>query len=94
MGRKEMNSKNPTLSIENYNIEMVDTGFAIFVTKTDTGEREWVATAGDPQIAMTIVEGLILVEYKRFYHPDTEPVFQSADEKPLPPFLKKGSEKS
>jgi hypothetical protein len=41
---------------------------------------------------MKIVEGLILVDMKRFYHPDSTPIMKSAgaDKNPLPPFLKKG----
>lgn len=88
-----MNNEKTTLQTGKYTIEQIDTGFAIFSTNL-AGAREWVATTSDPAQAMTIVEGLVLVEQKRFYYPETTPVFQSADEKPLPPFLKKTPEKS
>jgi len=83
----------PTLSAGNYTIELAPGGFGIFVTDS-LGDREWVATAPDPEMAMRIVEGLIMVEMKRFYHPDSAPVFKSNEGKPLPPFLKRGVEKS
>jgi len=54
----------------------------------------------DPELAMAIVEGLILVEAKRFYKPDAERVVTTAqavknvphfvqDGKTVPHFLKK-----
>lgn len=86
-------TNSPTLSAGNYTIEIAPGGFGIFA-EDDFGDRQWVATAPDPEVAMKIVEGLIMVEMKRFYHPDSAPVLKSAEGKPLPPFLKKGSEKS
>ncbi len=99
-----MNSEQgPTLSVGNYNITSGTGGFLISLVG-DLGQREWLATAADPQIAMRIVEGLVLVEMKRFYHPESTPVMkgsgQSApatgesEKKPLPPFLKRGVEDS
>jgi hypothetical protein len=84
-------SNGPTLSVGNFTIETVDGGFAIFAID-DFEERSWIATAQDPETAMKIVEGLILVDMKRFYHPDSTPIMKSAgaDKNPLPPFLKKG----
>lgn len=43
----------------------------------------------DPELAMTIVEGLILVEAKRFYKPDAERVVTTQTGKPIPHLLKK-----
>ena len=82
-----------TLSVGNYSIESERDGFAIYA-EAEMGAKEWVATTLDPEIAMRIVEGLILVEMKRFYYPDSDPTFKDQEGKPLPPFLKKGSEAS
>jgi len=80
-----------TLSTGKYTINLDDKGFSIY-TMDASGQKEWVASAADPQIAMNIVEGLIMVEIKRFYHPDTAPVLKPEveEKKPLPPFLKVG----
>ena len=84
---KLMSEGNPTLSAGKYNIEMVKGGFGIFITD-ELDDRQWIATASDPEVAMKIVEGLILVEMKRFYHPESTPVLKGTEGKPLPPFLK------
>lgn len=81
-----------TLSVGNFSIESVSGGFAIFTTD-EFEDKTWIATAQDPELAMKIVEGLILVDMKRFYHPDSAPTLKTADANPLPPFLKKGTEK-
>ena len=82
----------PTLSVDNYTIERVSEGYGIF-TKTEQGGKEWIATTSDPVTGMRIVEGLILVEMKRFYYPESTPVMNTKSGNPLPPFLKKGAEK-
>ena len=82
-------SEGATLSVGNLSIESSSTGFAIF-SVGEFGDKTWIATTSDPEIAMKIVEGLILVGMKRFYHPDSTPTMKSADANPLPPFLKKG----
>ena len=47
------------------------------IWKTDlSGREEWVCTTNEYTTAMTIVEGLILVEHKRFYYPDSKPDVQ------------------
>ncbi len=79
----------PTLTAGNFSIESAAGGFAIF-TIDEFEDKTWIATAQDPELAMKIVEGLILVDMKRFYHPDSAPTMKSADSNPLPPFLKKG----
>jgi len=76
------------LSVDKYVIESGKTGFAIYAD-VGGGSREWIATAGDPKTATDIVEGLILVEMKRFYYPESQPTFSSEDGRPLPPFLRK-----
>ena len=81
----------PILSVGNYTIELTSKGFGIFITK-DLEDRTWLATATDPEVAMKIVEGLILVEMKRFHYPDSAPTFKDGSGNPLPPFLRKGAE--
>jgi hypothetical protein len=82
-----------TLSVGNYSIESEPTGFVIYA-EAEIGAKEYVAKVLDPEVAMRIVEGLILVEMKRFYYPDSDPTFKDQGGNPLPPFLKKGSEAS
>ncbi len=79
-----------SLTTDNYSIDLASGGAQIFVTDS-AGDKEWVATAGDPQIAIDIVEGLLLVRAKRFYHPESSPVFETkiAEKSPVPPFLRK-----
>jgi len=85
-----MSSKEaPVLSVGNYSITQSSGGFDIFLTD-ELDDKQWMATASDPEIAMKIVEGLIMVEMKRFYHPESTPTMTVVDNKPLPPFLKKG----
>lgn len=61
-----------TLSTGNYFVETTDGPSVIYKTDKE-GNKIWVASASDPQIAMEIIEGLILVEYKRFYYPQSTP---------------------
>ena len=89
-----MPEEETTLKYANYVIEIGDAGFNIFAVEAEKDLKEWVATVPDPEVGMAIVEGLILVEHKRHQYPDSAPVFQSNDGKPLPPFLRKASESS
>ncbi len=82
-----------TLSVGKYSIESEPTGFGIYA-ETERGAKERVAKVLDPEIAMRIVEGLILVEMKRFYYPNSDPTFKDQGGNPLPFFLKRGSEAS
>ncbi len=69
-----------TLSTGNYTIEFSDGPSHIY--KFDENKNKiWIAAASDPQIAMEIIEGLILVEHKRFYHPEATPniTFETKD---------------
>ncbi len=66
-----------------------DDGVAVIYAEDEMGKKEWVASTTDPKKAMDIVEGLILVEHKRFYKPGATPVFESGNDRPLPPFLKR-----
>ena len=61
-----------TLTTGQYTIEFSDGPSNIY--KFDEHKNKiWVASTSDPDTAMQIIEGLILVEHKRFYHPDSEP---------------------
>lgn len=82
-----MNNEPTTLQTGKYNIELTDGATNIFTERED-GTKEWVASAIDPNLAMQIVEGLILVEHKRFYHPESTPKISSTNDKPVPPFLR------
>ena len=77
-----------TLSTGKYHIE-IDEGPSVIYKFDDDGNKIWVATTSDPVIAMQIIEGLILVEHKRFYHPEATPTVSVKDDKPLPSFLKR-----
>jgi hypothetical protein len=77
-----------TLSTGNYTIELSKGSTQIY--KTDNGVREWIAATTDPDRAMTIVEGLILVEHKRFYHPEATPQLTVENKiSAVPSFLKR-----
>ena len=76
-----------TLRTGNYTIDITNTGLDIFLT--EEGQKNWIAMVKDPQMAMDIVEGLILVEAKRFYHPEATPTVEINDSTPKPPFLSK-----
>jgi len=78
--------ENSTLSTGKYTIEL--TGGASVVYAFDTeGNKTWVCSASDPMVAMNIIEGLIMVEHKRFYYPDSKPQINVGT--PKPPFLNK-----
>ena len=76
-----------TLSTGKYHIEL-DDGPSVIYKFDDDGNKSWVATTSDPNTAMQIIEGLILVEHKRFYHPEATPTVTAKGNRPLPPFLK------
>ncbi len=83
-----MNENSRTLKTGIYTIELSDGPSHIY--KTDSEDQKvWVASTTDPDQAMLIVEGLILVEQKRFYYPNSEPDVSIEPIKPVPPFLKR-----
>ncbi len=86
-------NEGPKLSMGNYVIEPSPGGFGVFLID-EFKDKQWLATSPDPEIAMRIVEGLVLVEAKRFYHPEATPVLKSESDQPLPPFLRTVAEKS
>jgi len=61
-----------TLTTGKYTIEFSDGPSNIYAFD-ENKNKTWIAAVADPQLAMQIIEGLILVEHKRFYHPDSAP---------------------
>ena len=82
------NEETAQLTTGNYTIKQ-EKGAAVIYTTDEGGEMRWLASTTDPNKAMEIVEGLILVEHKRFYKPEATPTFVSGNDRPIPPFLKK-----
>jgi hypothetical protein len=78
-----------TLSTGKYTIELSN-GPSIVYKIDELGTKEWLCSTTDPDTAMSIVEGLILVEHKRFYHPEAKPEIKSSTGAPVPPFLRRG----
>lgn len=76
-----------TLSTGKYTIEISAGPSSIYRVDED-GNKVWIGSATDPQLAMDIIEGLILVEHKRFYHPEAGPVISAGNTKISPPFIK------
>ena len=89
-----MASENSTLSAGKYLVELVGGGATQVYTVDDAGNKIWLCATTDPNKAMEIVEGLILVETKRFYHPESKPEVSAPEGKPVPPFLRKAHEAS
>jgi hypothetical protein len=75
-----------TLSTGKYTIELSNGPSAVYKIDNE-GNKIWVCSASDPQVAMDLIEGLILVEHKRFYYPDSTPSIGMSGT--TPPFLKK-----
>jgi len=61
-----------TLSTGNYTIEFSDGPSNVYMFDANK-KKIWIASAADPDMAMQIIEGLILVEHKRFYCPEATP---------------------
>mgnify|MGYP005861196111 FL=1 len=86
-----MSNDKSTLSTGKYQIEQT-TGAAVIYAQDDHGNKQWIASTSDPMRAMEIVEGLVLVEMKRFYYPESTPTVNSESEsKSVPPFLQRKS---
>ena len=77
---------NGTLSVGKYFIELSN-GPAIVYCLDESGEKRWICSTTDPQKGMDIIEGLILVETKRFYYPETGHKINN-EESNKPPFLR------
>ncbi len=84
------NENVPKLSVNKYTIDL-DAGGCKLYRLHDEGHKTFICgEISDPQIAMEIIEGLIMVQYKRFYHPDSQPTFEQkedASKAPVIPFL-------
>ncbi len=80
-----------TLSVDKYTIELSDGPSHIYKLDNESN-KIWVAAASDPDTAMQIIEGLILVEHKRFYYPESKPNITTevhGTGPKTPPFLKR-----
>ena len=78
-----------TLKTGKYTIRISAGSVGIYALD-EAGNEKWLAAAADVDIATNIVEGLILVETKRFYYPQSGPDIKPNVEKTTLPFLKKG----
>jgi hypothetical protein len=88
MSQETKQPEKSTLSVGNYSIELSDGPSHVYLIDAE-GNRQWVCATTDPERAMAIVEGLVLVEMKRFYHPESTPtITPNTKESPVPPFLK------
>ena len=92
------NTENSTLKYGQYTIELAN-GPSMVFRLDESGTKEWVASCPDPQTAMDVVEGMILVETKRFYYPESKPSINfenpndKKEEKIIPKFLKRPTKK-
>jgi len=77
-----------TLTHGNYTIDIETDGCVVSLIK-DNQKIFLCGGIGDPELAMTIVEGLILVEAKKFYHPEAERTVTMHDGETVPHFLKR-----
>jgi len=77
-----------TLSTGKYTIELSN-GPSIIYKIDEEGGKQWLCSTTDPETAMSIVEGLVLVEHKRFYHPEATPEIKPSTGTFVPPFLKR-----
>ena len=90
-----MTEENQTLRTGNYVIELSDGPSVVHKVHPETGHKDWVCTCPDPEAAMIVVEGLILVENKRFYYPGSKPTMKFDEkqaEKTHPNFLNRKSD--
>jgi len=79
---------NGTLTHGKYTIDIEGGGCVVYTLEN---EQKIFLCGGivDPEIAIDIVEGLILVEAKRFYHPEAAPDVTMVDGETVPHFLKR-----
>jgi len=84
-----LNPEKSILSTGKYTIELSD-GPSVVFKIDEEGNKQWLCSVGDPAVAMDIIEGLILVENKRFYYPESKPQINTVKTKgPQGSFLKK-----
>ena len=72
----------PKLSVDKYTIDLDTAGCKIYKLHEEGHQTFICGEIANPQIAMEIIEGLIMVEYKRFYYPDSLPTFEQEEKKP------------
>ncbi len=85
-----MNDQAPaTLRTGNYTIELGGAGCTVFRLEGDSSKVFICGRVPDPELAMMIIEGLILVENKRFYYPESTPTMVTEHKDPTPAFLKR-----
>ncbi len=81
-----------TLTHGKYTIDIGGGGCSVYSLDENNQKIFLCGGIGDPELAMTLVEGLLLVEAKRFYAPDAERTVSSdvVEKKfPKPNFLKR-----
>ena len=79
-----------TLTHGKYSIDIGRRGCSIYVIEAE--QKIFLCGGiGDPELAMTIVEGLLLVEAKRFYVPEAARAVTMSDGETVPHFLKVGN---
>ena len=77
-----------TLKTGKYTIKLNSEAPQVYAVD-EAGTEVWLATVKDLDVATTIVEGLILVETKRFYYPESGPKFSPEETKSIPSFLQR-----
>ncbi|KKM98442.1 hypothetical protein LCGC14_1157930 [marine sediment metagenome] len=90
-----MATESKSLRTGNYVIELSDGPSVVHKIHAKSGHKDWVCTCPDPEAAMVVVEGLILVENKRFYYPGSKPTMKFDEkqaEKTHPNFLNRKSD--
>ena len=75
--------KEGNLTHGKYTIDIGADGCSIYTLEKD--QKIFICGGiGDPELAMTVVEGLLLVEAKRFYRPDATRSISLAPEEKTP----------
>lgn len=91
MNDETIEQEGQTLRTGNYTIEVSNGPSVVSKIEPESGHKDWVCTCPDIDSAMIVVEGLILVENKRFYYPESTPTItfdDKQDEKTYPNLLK------
>jgi len=78
-----------TFKTGKYTVKL-SSGAAQLYRTDEEGAESWIGSAADLELATTIIEGLILVETKRFYYPESTPSFKPESMGRSLPYLAKG----
>jgi hypothetical protein len=83
------NTPTGTLRTGKYVVDITGNGCSIF--KIEENESKIFVCGGisDPELAMMLIEGLILVDNKRFYYPDSGPSVAAEPKDSMAQFLKR-----